>query len=354
MLRRCLFCQTPFPENGEFPHVPRARRIAYDPEKGRLWAVCGKCYRWTLAPIENRDAALYELEKAAYDRGEPVAHTDNVALLQVARVLLIRVGRAGLTEKAWWRYGTELRKRKTSFDSRASRVTAATFGAVQYVGEILGLADPDVPVDWHDKPMTDILRWRKFGWAAWHGRETCPYCNSTLRALRYDMSWWAYPILGEDGRMGVGVPCPRCDPWTPKNIYRLQGVKAENALRRVLAYQNITGANERLIRDAAGFIEEVGSAGAFTQHATALRQCLWKMGSTGTVALEIALSESAEQRWVDLELSAVEYIWKQEEELARIMDEELTPRRALEAHLRKLPIRIGSRKIPKILADHIG
>ena len=353
MYERCLFCRSPFPENDLFPHFPRSRRIAYDPQRGRLWAVCGKCFRWSLAPIENRDGALYELEKAARDRGVPVARTENVALLHVERVLLIRIGKAELPETVWWRYGSELRKRKMNFESRASRVTAATFGAIQYVAEALGFADPDVPVDWSDTPMTDILRWRRFGWAAWHGRETCPYCNSTLRALRYDLSWWSYPILGEDGRIGLGVPCPRCDPWTPDHIYHLTGPRAENALRRVLAYQNIMGANEHLLRDATDRIEYAGSAGAFASDAVEKRQCLWKLGTPSTVALEIALSETVEQRMVDLELGAVEYIWRQEEELARIIDEELTPRELVERHLSRLPIRLGRRRIPKVLVDHV-
>jgi hypothetical protein len=43
-------------------------------------------------------------------------------------------------------------------------------------------------------------------------------------------------------------------------------------------------------------------------------------------------------------------MWRQEEALARIMDEELTPLAVLEAHLRKLPVRIRRRgKIPGIL-----
>ncbi len=41
---------------------------------------------------------------------------------------------------------------------------------------------------------------------------------------------------------------------------------------------------------------------------------------------------------MELELKALEFMWKREEELARIIDEELTPRRLLEAHLRRLPI----------------
>lgn len=351
MMRRCLFCHRPFPENGVFAHVPLGRRIAFDPVRGRLWTVCGHCFRWTLAPIEDREQALYELERAAHDLGRPVANTAHVALLDVKHVLLIRVGEASLVEQAWWRYGRELRKRKASFDSTTSRLTAYTFGAMAFVGEVMGLGDPDVPIDWQDSPVKDILRWRRFGWAAWHGRVSCPFCHSTLRALRYDLSWWVYPIPDGDGAMSVGVPCPRCDPWTPENIYRIEGPQAENVLRRCLAYQNISGAPEGVIRDAAQVIEDAGSPGEFALRLGERRQSLWRLGATGGVALEIALGESAESRLLDLEVRAVEFLWRQEEALARIIDEELTPRGLLEAHLRRLPVRLHPRRSPRILAD---
>ena len=63
MFTRCLFCHRPFPENGQLAHMPRGHRIAFDPVRGRLWAVCESCHRWNLCPIEDREAALYELER---------------------------------------------------------------------------------------------------------------------------------------------------------------------------------------------------------------------------------------------------------------------------------------------------
>ncbi|MBT8338230.1 MAG: hypothetical protein KJO11_16705 [Gemmatimonadetes bacterium] len=351
MAQRCLFCRKSFPANGRFEHLPRGRRIAYDPERGRLWLICGRCFRWSLLPVEDRDAALYELERAARDEATPVARTAHIRLLRLKRILLVRVGDAGLHERAWWRYGRELRSRKASFESRGSRVTAYTFGALNFVGDVLGLSDRDVSIDWQDAPVADVLRWRRFGWAAWHGRATCAYCNSTLRALRYDLSWWCYPLLNRDGELAVGVPCPRCDPWTPEHIYHIEGPGAEGVLRRVLAYQNITGASERLIRDATRAIETSGSPGEFTVDATRQRQTLWRMGQTGTVALEIALSETLERRLLDLEVRAIEFMWRQEEELAHISDEELTPRGVLRKHLRRIPVRISPRRTPRILAD---
>ncbi len=343
MFTRCLFCHKPFPENGQLAHLPRGRRIAYDPAEGRLWAICEGCSRWNLAPIEEREAALYELERIARDYAKPLTHTANVSLLHAGGLTLVRVGEASLVEQAWWRYGRELRKRKASYESHRSKLAAYTFGAMAYVGDMIGFTDLDVAIDWEDTPVADILRWRRFGWAAWHGRETCPFCHSTLRALRYDLGWWVYPLKGEDGRLGVGIPCQRCDPWTPEKVYALHGDVAENVLRRLLAYQNIGGASERRITDAARAIEEAGSAGEFALHVTENRQSLWKMGQTGTVGLEIALNESVERRMLDLEARALEFMWRKEEELARIIDRELTPRRLLEAHLRHLPIRLQPR-----------
>lgn len=349
MIQRCLFCRSPFRENEAFQTMPRGRRVAYDPHRGRLWVVCGKCFRWTLQPMEDREAALYELERSVRDRGTPVAHTANVSLHHVGRALIIRVGSASLVERAWWQHGRELQKRRDSFDSASSRITAATFGTLQRLGDLLGLSDPDVSIHWDDNPMADIIRWRRFGWAAWHGRVSCPFCNSTLRALSYDLSWWVYPLIQDDGSLQVGVPCPRCDPWTPENIYRIEGPQAETTLRRVLAYQNISGASEGLIRHASHVIEDAGSPGEFTLEAARSGQSLWKMGPVGAVALEIALAESSEQRLLEMDARAVEFLWRQEEELARIIDEELTPRHLLLAHLRKLPITLGKRNVPRIL-----
>ena len=324
-MRRCLFCGSGYPENHAFQTVPRGRRMAFDPGRGRLWVICRRCHAWNLHPFEERGPALEELERAVRDRGVPLAGTDHITLVRVDRVLLVRVGPAGLRERAWWRHGRELRMRRDAFASATSRVTAYTFGALQRVGSLLGLADPDAPIHWDDNPRADILRWRRFGWAAWRGRVRCPHCQSTLRALTYDLSWWVYPLVDPDGRMEVGVPCPRCDPWTPEKLYRIRGPEAETVLRRVLAYQNVAGAPDGVIRSATTAIEVAGSPGEFTLEAAVSRRSLWKLGTVGSVALEIALAESWEDRLLGMDARAVEFLWRREEELARIMDDELTP-----------------------------
>ena len=205
----------------------------------------------------------------------------------------------------------------------------------------MGLGDDDLSIGWDDTPAADILRWRSFGWAAWHGSVDCPYCNSSLKSLRYDLSWWVCPrIEPETGQTVVEVPCPRCDPWTPKKVYEIGGPEARNVLRRVLAYQHITGATEGTIKDASHVIESVGSCEAFEALVTKERRSLWGMGKTQSIALEIAVNNSVERRMMELELQAIEFMWKREEELAHIIDEQLTPDDVRERHFRRLPVTV--------------
>ncbi len=337
MFDRCLFCHKTLPRNGVLPTVPAGRRVAYDPGRGRLWVICERCRRWNLYPLEERLEALWALERLARDRGRILARTDNVALLEADRLTLIRVGQAGLAEQAWWRYGRELQRRRTVYESRVSRFVSYAYGGVAYLGESLGVADVGLNLRWDDTPLADIMRWRRFGWAAWRGRVRCPYCESVLRTLLYDLSWWIYPLVGQGGELAVGIPCARCDPWTPEKLYRLEGTEAVSVLRRALAYQHVAGATEGAIRRAAGAIDAAGSAEEFTKQIGSVRASLWKLGGERSLALEIAVNERSERGMLELELRALRDLWRQEEELARIIDEELTPAHIGERYARRVP-----------------
>ena len=72
------------------------------------------------------------------------------------------------------------------------------------------------------------------------------------------------------------------------------------------------------------------------------------MGKTHSIALEIAVNDSVERRMMELELQAIEFMWKREEELARIIDELLTPDDVRERHFRRLPVTV----LPAALSDH--
>ncbi len=90
----------------------------------------------------------------------------------------------------------------------------------------------------------------------------------------------------------------------------------------------------------------MGSCEAFETLVTKERRSLWGMGKTQSIALEIAVNDSVERRMMELELQAIEFMWKREDELARIIDEQLTPDDVRERHLRRLPVTVLSRGAP--------
>src|SRR5690606_7091994 len=188
-------------------------------------------------------ATIVRLERRVRDGGRLVAQTANIALIECGELLVVRVGRAALPEQAWWRYGRTLLRRRAASRNTRARIGAYAFGVMGTLGERIGLVDHGPSVAWDDEPATELLRWWHFGWASWYGRARCPSCNSVLRALPFDLSPWLYPLVGPRGELAVGVPCQRCDPWTPEKLYRIEGGDAEHLLRRVLAYLHFSAAS---------------------------------------------------------------------------------------------------------------
>ncbi len=130
MLSRCIYCHVQLPLNQSLEHFRLGQRIAFDPVRGRLWAVCGGCRRWNLAPIEERWEALEELERLTHDRGRLLSQTDSIALFRAEDLEVVRVGKAKLVEEAWWRYGQELRRRRRRYRAIEAVEWAAFIGAI--------------------------------------------------------------------------------------------------------------------------------------------------------------------------------------------------------------------------------
>jgi hypothetical protein len=100
----CLFCHAALGANDSIEHFPVGKRLAFDGERGRLWAVCPRCARWNLAPIEERWEALEECEMA-YRAATKRVSTDNIALARLKDGTdLVRIGQPLLPEFAAWRY----------------------------------------------------------------------------------------------------------------------------------------------------------------------------------------------------------------------------------------------------------
>lgn len=337
MFSRCLVCHSPFAANETLEHMPRGRRVAYDPSRGRLWAVCMDCKRWTLAPIEERWEALEELEKRVRDRARLLSQTENISLLRDGALEIVRVGRANMAEEAWWRYGKELLQRRKKFK------TISTAGAVGAGAAIWGgMATGGITfiaawLLWDNLPdkIPDAVRWLRFGGDAWRGRSRCPQCGYLFRRVAYRRRESFVLLPGaRDGdepspASEVRYRCPNCRDFREGGLH-LRGTEAEHTLRRVLAYHHFSGASERRVTSATRLIHEAGSPNDLTRILLKDGKRLGDLGQTGGIALEIAANESLEQRLLELEVAELEAHWRTEEELAAIIDGELTPLPLLE------------------------
>jgi hypothetical protein len=333
MYTRCLVCTTPFEPNEELEHLPLGKRLAFDPGRGRLWAVCRACKRWSLAPIEERWEALEELEKLTRDRASLLSQTDNIALLRAGPIEIVRVGRANLSEEAWWRYGKELTTRRTRY-KRLSFAGSAAAGAVMVGGWATG--GVTLMATWFllghaPDTLTDAARWLRFGSSAWRGKRTCEGCGHVFSSLAFRNRGNFGLFAGEEpGALELACRCPSCGQYRDGGL-RLTGEDAERTLRRTLAYHHFAGASERRVSSATKLIQEAGSPQELTRIIVRDGRRLGDLQRTGAVALEIAANESAEQHLLELELAELEAHWKREEELAAIVDGELTPLPLLES-----------------------
>ncbi len=338
MYTRCLVCATPFQPNEQLEHLPRGRRVAFDPARGRLWAICRTCRRWSLTPIEERWEALEELDKLTTDKARLLSQTDNIALLRAGPLEIVRVGRAQLTEEAWWRYGRELTARKRTWDQLGLAGTVAA-GAVVVGGWATGgmtLLGCWLVMKHGKGTVRDGARWLRFGSAAWRGLERCARCGHALRSVAYrDRAALGMLPAEQPGEVTLVARCPKCGEYRDGGL-RLQGQEAERTLKRVLAYHHFAGASERRVFDAARLIQEAGSPQDLSRIVVDEGKRLGDLQRTAAIALEIAANESSEQRLLELELAELEAHWKREEELAAIVDGELTPLPMLETLRRRV------------------
>ena len=340
MFTRCLICSTPFEKNEELEHFPLGTRIAFDPARGRLWAICRSCKRWTLAPIEDRWEALEELEKVTRDRARLLSQTDNIALLRLGPLDIVRVGHANLTEEAWWRYGRQLLERRRSYRKIAVG-TSLGVGTLLIGGIAGGLGWMGAWMLWEHAPEGVIkgARWLRFGGAAWRGDRVCDRCGHRFDKVEFSERQRLILRPGTGTRedpMTLRQRCPRCRGLGDGGLL-LQGQEAERTAQRVLAYHHFSGASEQRVRSAARLISEAGSPQDLKRIVLGGDgRSLGDLRRTGAIALEIATHDAAEQRLLELELAEIEAHWRTEEELAGIIDGELTPLPTVETLRRKV------------------
>ena len=368
MYRRCIFCLSGLGKNEVLEAFPVGSRIAFDAWKGRLWAVCPKCMRWNLAPIEERWEPVEEAEKRFRDARLRV-HSENIGLAKLPDgTRLIRVGEALPGELAAWRYGAELlkRRRRGLIVGGAVGVGLVAYGGLAIAGVLGGAAGliniVNLGVQYRaSRKVVHRL-----------SAEESP-TGAPLELRRYQLS--GARVTPADGDGDVALQLPRAfDPapehradgrvvWTPPEPLVLTGPAARRVIARAMVHVNSSGASKSRLDEALRIISDAGGAEPFlrgvarrgpslgmpavmefragvslrrfrgalrgelvpalateVQPGRAARDPKARLSRPEALAFEMALQEEAERRALEGELAQLEAAWREAEEIADIAD----------------------------------
>ncbi len=328
MYRHCIYCSADMGANEALESFPVGRTLAFDAGKGRLWAVCGKCARWNLAPFEERWEPVEDAERLFRDARMRV-QSENIGLAKLRDgTRLIRVGAALQGELAAWRYGDQLMKRR-----QQHRLVAGAATVAGIVG-VAGVASAAFGVGTY-------LIARRVGLSLWKGyqrnrpvhtlapHETPDGRPVTLRRKHLD---GAVLQPGSEGGVELSLPkglmtrSPQWEGILVESPIVLPDPAARRVLERGLVHLNASGADQRRLGHALGMIAAAGSAEEYIGGIASSRLALWHGGgqqwmpADTSLALEIALHEEQKRRALEGELSILEAAWRDAEPIADIAD----------------------------------
>ncbi|HZG44079.1 MAG TPA: hypothetical protein VEY93_14120 [Longimicrobium sp.] len=323
MYRNCIFCSAKLGSNESIERFPVGRTLAFDAAKGRLWAVCPRCARWNLAPIEERWEAIEDAERLFRDT-RLRAQSENVGIAKLRDgTRLVRVGKAVPGELALWRYGSELQRRWRGTLVGSGLMTAVVMAGAFTGVSLAGMAYVMAVRAGIIHPRHDVYR---FGRGALLPDDPVVIDTTRLRQANVvrapdgtGIALW-FPYVGTtlaqqpDGRH-----------WWVNMAATITGANAQTILRRGMVHFNRNGASSRRVRGALDVLSEGGAPG-YLEAAAARRQPVWdtavdwRQRGVRLLALEMALHEETERKAMEGELAELEAAWRQAEEIAAIAD----------------------------------
>lgn len=313
----CVFCHRKLPRNEAIEAFPFGRRVAYDPVRSRYWVVCQRCGKWTIAPLEadERDATIEHLER--WWRGSTARYsTDGIGLGQYSpRLSVVRVGEAGWSEFAAWRYGATLRRRR-ALRYAGLGATVALTGA--FVGTGFLALGPGISL---------IV-----GFAAYERFVPTPWLRNSKGVCRLSSGAGARSLLRNKDLMHLELE-QTGRGWSLNAVHNagtstLTGPEGVRALAYALPRINFYGATQTGVTEAVSRIVEAGGPGAMVERAAEpIRSARRGAKDPGLIvsypsrirlALEMATHEHTEHRALEGELSLLRSEWREAEEIAAI------------------------------------
>ncbi len=355
MYSTCLFCNADFGTNEALEPFPVGRRVAFDPRRGRLWAVCTSCHQWNLAPLEERWEAVDECERL-FRLTRLRLSTENIGLARLREGLeLVRIGPALRPELAAWRYGDQLAQRQSIIMRGAGGLlrTGARFGDA--IAQLL--RDSGTSHRAREDPLTRLRLHRL-----------------RRRVLDVTTDTDGRPVILRYGDL-VHASLLRPEPHAPwrllvthqGGVSTLSGEPALRTAGKLFAAINIYGGTPEDVAYASAKVEDANNESSYFARVFAIamrtswgrypdapaptdvdrpvsvaerlalyvsNRSFWGRGGVGSepatellalplvdrLALEMAAHEESERRAMSGELAKLEAAWREAEEIAEIAD----------------------------------
>ena len=327
---------------------PVGRRLAFDADKGRLWAICVRCHKWNLTPIEERWEAIEACEKA-FRATRLRMSTSEIGLARVSEGLeLVRIGTPLRPEMAAWRYGDQFGRRRRRLWYAYASTLVGTAGYV-VAGPALGL------VSFGAFPLWSIAN---SAYTIYNLRRSLVRVRASdgtllgISALGVAKTTIRWDVRSQDWFLDIHhqgqAPAARRVFDAAFSVYKLDvatldGESARRAARQILPAINLHGASKEQVDRAVAWLEKdrdpqnlFGRAARHYGAGTpAEGSAIGALPAGLRLALEMAINEDTERRALEGELHLLESAWRGAEEIAGIADNLLLPA-AVETDLKRL------------------
>ena len=317
----CPFCGSELAPGP--PWAPgEGQRLAYDPVRGRLWNVCSGCSRWTLTPLESRWETLEACERVVREEGKVRYSTAHLSLVEVRAGTLIRVGHPPRLEFVDWRYGPTLggpERRPGIWARLLSKLPAPPVGGYD---PYLGFEGAVRSRPWLASPFLAHASTLTYLFAQIPLGPVCPSCEGPLALKPWDFQRIEFLSMGASS--GLLVSCALCQTEVTLGI-----TEARPALRMGLGIVTPPQALWTVASNAAEEMETLGGHAGFLDALSSSRSNLGDLDLSWRAGLMISLDEMAE-------MEALEAEWREAEEMASIMDGELSEVPGFESFRREI------------------
>jgi hypothetical protein len=284
--------------------------------------VCTGCGRWNPVPLEDRWEALGALEEAFQSRGVPILASDELALARVDGGELVRVGEPPRESWAGWRYGTDLPRPDTPRPGLLRRFLERLPAPPVEGYDPYGLARLPHSERWFASPFIESAGPLTALFRAVPLAPRCPGCGEPLLLKPWDFQRLRFEK--SDGEVRVAAPCALCG----REVLIPLGA-ARPAIRLGLATVTRDPALRRRARPVARRVEAWGGAREFLEGMAARRLSLGELGPGLRMGLGMVLDEGAES-------DALEREWRTAEEVAELLEGDLSAHPGFEAFQRRV------------------